>query len=266
MIVRTGRRIPGVTPVGGVHAPDLGRPHGRRRRVRGQANGARAKGESEAAFRTERIERRVCRAVAEFAFRHAERTRAKVFGGPKYTVSPIYEGMLKEEMDAAAARHPEVPLRAASDRRDVRAAAGLGRRPDGHSRAQPRRRHPERLRAAAVRIDRRLGVARRRVRRRVRSARAHGRGGARNRTRPLRQEHRQPARDDPRRGGAAHPHGRPAKRRRPGARSARRASRPSPPASARPISAGTSRRPSFTDEVIRRTRQKLEVWSALADV
>ena len=34
---------------------------------------------------------------------------AKVFGGPKYTVTPIYEGMLKEEMDAAAARHPDVP-------------------------------------------------------------------------------------------------------------------------------------------------------------
>ena len=33
----------------------------------------------------------------------------KVFGGPKYTVSPTYEGMLKEEMDAAAERHPDVP-------------------------------------------------------------------------------------------------------------------------------------------------------------
>ena len=32
-----------------------------------------------------------------------------MFGGPKYTVSPTYEGMLKEEMDAAAARHPDVP-------------------------------------------------------------------------------------------------------------------------------------------------------------
>jgi len=31
-----------------------------------------------------------------------------VFGGPKWTVSPVYEGMLKEEMDAAAARHPDV--------------------------------------------------------------------------------------------------------------------------------------------------------------
>src|SRR5678815_5593987 len=39
---------------------------------------------------------------------HAERMGAKVFGGPKYTVSPTYEGMLKEEMDAAATRHPLV--------------------------------------------------------------------------------------------------------------------------------------------------------------
>jgi len=66
-------------------------------------------GDEEAAFRTERIERSVCRAVAEFGFQLAERTGAKVFGGPKYTVSPVYEGMLKEEMDAAAERHPAVP-------------------------------------------------------------------------------------------------------------------------------------------------------------
>src|SRR3954451_19335749 len=32
----------------------------------------------------------------------------KAYGGPKWTVSPVYEGMLKEEMDAAAARHPDV--------------------------------------------------------------------------------------------------------------------------------------------------------------
>ena len=35
--------------------------------------------------------------------------RGKVYGGPKWTVSPVYEGMLKEELDAAAARHPDVP-------------------------------------------------------------------------------------------------------------------------------------------------------------
>jgi isocitrate/isopropylmalate dehydrogenase len=32
----------------------------------------------------------------------------RVYGGPKWTVSPVYEGMLKEELDAAAARHDEV--------------------------------------------------------------------------------------------------------------------------------------------------------------
>jgi isocitrate dehydrogenase (NAD+) len=108
VIVRTGRRIPGVVPVGGVHAPIS-----IVRMAVGDAYGARewreGEGDNEVAFRTERIERRICRAVAEFAFRQAERTEAKVFGGPKYTVSPIYEGMLKEEMDAAAARRPNVP-------------------------------------------------------------------------------------------------------------------------------------------------------------
>jgi isocitrate/isopropylmalate dehydrogenase len=108
VIVRTGRRIPGVVPLGGVHAPISVV-----RMAVGDAYGAtewrEGEGEDEVAFRTERIERRICHAVAEFAFRQAERMEAKVFGGPKYTVSPIYEGMLKEEMDAAAARHPEVP-------------------------------------------------------------------------------------------------------------------------------------------------------------
>jgi len=108
VIVRTGRRIPGVLPVGGVHAPISVV-----RMAVGDAYGAEewreGIGDDEVAFRTERIERRICRAVAEFAFRQAERTGAKVFGGPKYTVSPVYEGMFKEEMDAAATRHPDVP-------------------------------------------------------------------------------------------------------------------------------------------------------------
>ncbi|MFN2472295.1 MAG: isocitrate/isopropylmalate family dehydrogenase, partial [Gaiellaceae bacterium] len=107
-IVRTGRRIPGVVPLGGVHAPISVV-----RMAVGDAYGAKewreGEGEHEVAFRTERIERRICRAVAEFAFRQADRMGAKVFGGPKYTVSPTYEGMLKEEMDAAAERHPDVP-------------------------------------------------------------------------------------------------------------------------------------------------------------
>jgi isocitrate dehydrogenase (NAD+) len=107
VIVRTGRRIPGVVPLGGVHAPIS-----IVRMAVGDAYGAQewreGEGDDEVALRTERIERRICRAVAEYAFRLAERTGAKVFGGPKYTVSPVYEGMLKEEMDAASARHEDV--------------------------------------------------------------------------------------------------------------------------------------------------------------
>ncbi len=107
VIVRTGRKLPRVMPVGGIHAPISVV-----RMAVGDAYGARewreGDGAGEVAFRTERIERRVCRYVAEYAFVHAEKLGATVFGGPKYTVSPVYEGMLKEEMDAAARRHPGV--------------------------------------------------------------------------------------------------------------------------------------------------------------
>src|SRR5262245_64693485 len=85
VIVRTGRRIPGVVPLGGVHAPISVV-----RMAVGDAYGAEewreGEGDEEVAFRTERIERRICHAVAEFSFRQAERLGAKVFGGTKYTV------------------------------------------------------------------------------------------------------------------------------------------------------------------------------------
>jgi isocitrate dehydrogenase (NAD+) len=107
VIVRTGRRIPGVPPVAGVHHPisvcrmAVGDAYGAEQ-WRESANG------DELAKRTETIRRSDCRAVAEYAFREAERLGGRVYGGPKWTVSPVYEGMLKEEMDAAAERHPEV--------------------------------------------------------------------------------------------------------------------------------------------------------------
>jgi isocitrate/isopropylmalate dehydrogenase len=108
VIVRTGRRLPRIRPVAGVHAPISVV-----RMAVGDAYGAKewreGEGSSEVAYRTESIDRGVCQVVAEYAFVHAARMHAKVFGGPKFTVSPIYEGMFKEEMDAAAARHPEVP-------------------------------------------------------------------------------------------------------------------------------------------------------------
>jgi isocitrate dehydrogenase (NAD+) len=108
VILRTGRRLPKIRPVGGVHAPISVV-----RMATGGAYGAKewrehAPAGDEFAFRTERISRHTCRAVAEFAFQHAEKTGAKVFGGPKFTVSPVYEGMFKEELDAAALRHPQV--------------------------------------------------------------------------------------------------------------------------------------------------------------
>ncbi len=63
----------------------------------------------EVAFRTERITRSTCRAVAEYSFRTARKIGGRVFGGPKWTVSPVYEGMLKEELDAAAQGNADVP-------------------------------------------------------------------------------------------------------------------------------------------------------------
>jgi isocitrate/isopropylmalate dehydrogenase len=107
VIVRTGRRIPGVRPLAGVHAPISVI-----RMAVDDAYGAREWREGhdldEWAYRTEKISRRTSRIVAEYAFTHAKRLEAKVFGGPKFTVSPVYEGMFKEELDAAAKRHPEV--------------------------------------------------------------------------------------------------------------------------------------------------------------
>ena len=108
VIIRTGRRIPGVTPVAGVHHQiavvrmAVGDAYGAEQ-GREQVDG------DEVAWRTERISRSVCTAVAEYSFRTADRISGRVYGGPKWTVSPMYEGMLKEEMDAAAGRHPDVP-------------------------------------------------------------------------------------------------------------------------------------------------------------
>jgi isocitrate dehydrogenase (NAD+) len=113
VIIRTGRRIPGVVgPVAGVHYPisvvrmAVGDAYGAKEGREGDAGSA-----DEVAYRTERITRSTCHAVAEYAFRAAERTGARVYGGPKWTVSPVYEGMLKEEMDAAAERHGDVDYR-----------------------------------------------------------------------------------------------------------------------------------------------------------
>jgi isocitrate dehydrogenase (NAD+) len=110
VIVRTGRRIPGVVgPVSGVFHPiavvrmAIEDAYGAKQWREGSEGSP-----DEVAYRTEKVTRSTCHAVAEYAFQTAERMGARVYGGPKWTVSPVYEGMLKEEMDAAAERHPDV--------------------------------------------------------------------------------------------------------------------------------------------------------------
>lgn len=110
VIIRTGRRLPGVTPIAGVHYPvsvvrmAVEDAYGAEQWREGDPGSP-----QEVALRTERITRSTCHAVAEYAFRTAAGMGARVYGGPKWTVSPVYEGMLKEELDAAASRHPDVP-------------------------------------------------------------------------------------------------------------------------------------------------------------
>ena len=110
VIVRTARRIPGVTPIAGVYHPisvvrmAVDDAYGAKQWREGTEGGP-----DEVAYRTEKISRATCGAVAEYAFRAARATGGRVYGGPKWTVSPVYEGMLKEELDAAAERHPDVP-------------------------------------------------------------------------------------------------------------------------------------------------------------
>ena len=110
VIVRTGRRLPGVAPIAGVAHPisvvrmAVDDAYGAEESREGEPGAG-----DEIAYRTEKITRSTCRAVADYSFQAAGQMGARVYGGPKWTVSPTYEGMLKEELDAAAQRHPEVP-------------------------------------------------------------------------------------------------------------------------------------------------------------
>ena len=247
VIVRTGRRIPGVTPVAGVHHPisvcrmAVGDAYGAEQ-WREEADG------DELAHRTETIRRSDCRAVAEYAFRDREPDGGRVYGGPKWTVSPIYEGMLKEEMDAAAERHPEVAYEPVLiDATLAGLVSGAATEPARDPVPEPRRRPALRPGAAAVRLDRRRRVGPARARRRAAHHRGDGRGAAWDRARAPGQGHRQPDGDDPGRGRAAASRGgarRRAAPRRPRGRSTSRCWRRPPPGSAPRTSAATRARPS----------------------
>src|SRR3954452_7926698 len=109
VIIRTGRRIPGVPPVAAAFQPisvvrmAVEDAYGAKEWREGDERAT-----DEVAFRTERVTRSTCRAVAMYAFRTARKMGGRVYGGPKWTVSPVYEGMLKEELDRAAALHADV--------------------------------------------------------------------------------------------------------------------------------------------------------------
>ena len=121
VIIRTGRRIPGVAPLAGVHHPisvvrmAVGDAYGAEEGRSGVPGAS-----DEVAYRTERISRSVCRAVAETAFITAATMKGRVYGGPKWTVSPVYEGLLKEEMDEAAAGTPPSHTSPSSSTRHTR--------------------------------------------------------------------------------------------------------------------------------------------------
>ena len=88
VILRTGRRLPNVRPVGGVHAPIAVV-----RMAVGDAYGAKEWREpmpdgDEAALRIERITRKTCRAVAEFAFQYAEQDRRQGVRRPQVHRQP----------------------------------------------------------------------------------------------------------------------------------------------------------------------------------
>ena len=110
MIIRTGRRIPGVDADRRRPPPDLASCAWRSRTPTAPSSGARATegAADEVAFRTERITRGDLPRGRRVRVPHGRADGRQVYGGPKWTVSPVYEGMLKEEMDAAAARHPDV--------------------------------------------------------------------------------------------------------------------------------------------------------------
>ena len=194
VIVRTGRRIPGVAPLAPLVHPivvvrmAVGDAYGAEEGRTGDPGAP-----TEQAWRTERIERSVCRAVAEYSFRTASDMGGCVYGGPKWTVSTVYEGMLKEEMDAAADRHPSVAYRPTL----IDAAyAGLLTETSAQALVVPALNRdgdcPVRSGAGTVRLHRRRRVRAAGAGRGPAAGGGHGRGTARHRAVAGREERGQP--------------------------------------------------------------------------
>ena len=89
VILRTGRRIPSVRPLAGVYAP-ISVVRMAVEDAYGAKEWREGEGLDEVSYSTRRLTRRTCRAAAEFTFRYARRTGAKVFGGPKFSGRRVY--------------------------------------------------------------------------------------------------------------------------------------------------------------------------------
>ena len=106
VIVRTGRRIPGIVPLAGLHAPISVV-----RMAVGDAYGAKewreGEGLEEVAYRTETIDRRTCRAVAEYAFQQAKRM-PKCSADPNRLSARSTKACSRKKWTPPSQRHPEV--------------------------------------------------------------------------------------------------------------------------------------------------------------
>ena len=164
--------------------PDLGLPDGGRRRLRRQAVARAPRTATRSPTGPSGSAARVCRAVSEHSFRTAAQLGGRVYGGPKWTVSPVYEGMLKEEMDAAAERHPEIAYEPVLiDATYAGLISGAADGPLVIPTPEPRRRPALRPGDADVRLDRRRRVGAAGARRRPAAGGGDGRGAARHRAR-----------------------------------------------------------------------------------
>ena len=184
VIIRTGRRIPGVTPIAGVHHPisvvrmAVEDAYGAKQWREGTEGAP-----DEVAYRTEKITRSTCRAVAEYAFRTAAQdgrhasTAAR--SGPSRPSTRACSRRSSTRRPRATPRSTYQPvLIDATYAGLISGAAGDAAR---HPRAQPRRRLPQRPRDADVRLDRRRRVGPAGLRRGLRDAGRDGRGPARHR-------------------------------------------------------------------------------------
>ena len=129
VIIRTGRRIPGVTPIAGVHHPisvvrmAVEDAYGAKQWREG-TDGA----PDEVAYRTEKITRSTCRAVAEYAFRTARADGRHGLRRPEVDRLARLRGHAQGGARRRGGAQPRGPLPAGPHRRDLRGAHQLAAR------------------------------------------------------------------------------------------------------------------------------------------